>query len=115
MSETLDEQRQRLQTIKQQLFSAKEYNKPMFALVFWQLNQLESDLPPDDLMSQGLTLDFEDDSDELFAVFLGTFMELWQSSKSLDATCRFVAEALDMSANELIQGRALYRASRSRV
>ena len=75
------------------------------------LNELQSDLPPEDLMSQGLTLDFEDDSDELFAVFLGTFMELWQSSNSLDATCRFVADALEMSANELIQGRALYRAS----
>ena len=114
MSETIEEQRQRLKTIKQQLFSGKDHNKPMFALIFWQLNELESDLPPEDLMSQGLTLDFEDDSDELFAVFLGTFMELWQSSNSLDATCRFVAEALEMSANELIQGRALYRASRAK-
>ena len=79
----------------------------MFALVFWQLVELENRLSAEELLAHGMTLDFESENDEVFAVFMGTFMELWNSSKSFDATSRFVADALEMSANELIQGKVL--------
>lgn len=85
-----------------------EVIKPNFGFMFWELLELEKRLSPADFAEQGMNFRLESDGDEIIASFIAGYIKLWYSADDFYAASRFIANALGMSADELIQTRVLY-------
>ncbi len=101
--------REELEEIRNFLKDHKEPLKPMFGLMFWQLQEVEQSMTADDFAKQGLSLNLAAQEDEILASFVSHFIRLWRDSQDFNAASRFIASSLDMSADELFQTRALYQ------
>jgi hypothetical protein len=85
-----------------------ELLKPMFGMMFWQLQSLEETLDAEEFTKQGMTLTMIDAEDETLAAFMAHYMSIWQNSKDFNAASRFICSCLNMSADELLQTRQMY-------
>ena len=113
VSSQSDDARARLQEISKLIKDHRAVIKPFFGLVFWECLDLGDKVNPEQLSEQGMQMTMHGDHDEIIAEFLTSFVEIWRSSKDLTASSRFVAQALDMSAAELLETRSLYLRGRS--
>jgi len=100
-----EEQKRQLEEIKDFLSMEKDRLKPLFGFMFWQFSASGAVSLPDGLISQGLKLTMNQADDEVQATLLDVYVRLWDSSRDLNAATRFIASALQMSADELLQCR----------
>ena len=104
----LTSQKQELEEIKAHLKQNAELIKPAFGMMFWQLQNAEERLNPEDFAEQGMKLTLDQVDDEVIATFITTYVKLWLSAKDFNAASRFVADCLSLSADELLQSRQVY-------
>ena len=109
---SIREQREELEKHKELLASTPQLFKPMFGMMFWQFVELESEMSPEDLLKEAITLTLADDNDEAFAGFMSLYVQLWDSARDFHAASRFIADSLGMTANELIEARAAFMESK---
>ena len=105
---TIEEQKEKLSEIKAKLRHDKETMKPYFGYLFWQISDMVAVMSPDDVMKQAVNLTLDNDTDALYAEFIATYIELWSSSNDFNAASRFLADALELSANELIEAKIYF-------
>lgn len=113
MSSTSGDARARLLEIDKLIKDHRQVIKPFFGLLFWECMDLGENVDPEQLSQHGMQMTMHGDHDEIIAEFLASFVEIWRSSKDLTASSRFIAQALEMSAAELLETRALYLRSKS--
>ena len=82
--------------------------KPYFGLMFWQLQEGESALSPDEFASQGMSFNLDGEADEVLAAFTAGYIKIWLSAGDFNAASRFIAAELRMSADELLQSRQFW-------
>ena len=82
--------------------------KPIFGLMFWELQGIENKLSAEEIASQGMNFTMADSEDEIIASFMAAYVKLWLSAKDFNAASRFVSDKLEMSADELLQLRQIY-------
>jgi hypothetical protein len=107
-----EEQRQELLDIRFLINSSRDVIKPYFGLMFWQLQQSESMLSPEEFAKHGLSLNLDDEADEVLAGFTAAYVKLWLSAGDFNAASRFVASELKMTADELLQSRQFWLSHR---
>ena len=100
--------RQKLDEMQQLLIKNKELNKAYFGLLFWQLHEVSEYTSEAELFSQAATLTLSEPDDESLASLVSLVLQLWDSASDFNAACRFIVSCLDMSADELLQTRAIY-------
>lgn len=88
--------------------------KPYFGLMFWQLQEAESQLDPEEFTQHGMSMTLDSDADEILASFMTSYIQLWLSARDFNAASRFVAAELKMTADELIQSRQFWLEHRSK-
>lgn len=107
---SVDQSRQKLAEIRSMIAANKEVIKPFFGVLFWECLDLEGQVNPEAIAAQGMQMTLSEDHDEILGTFLSHFIDLWRSSQDLNASSRFIAETLNMSASELLQMRVHYLA-----
>ena len=112
---SLEEQKQKLSEIKHTLRQDKMTIKPYFGFLFWQISEMVAVMNPDEVMKEAVNLTLNSDTDAVYAEFMATYIELWSSSNDFNAASRFVADALELSANELIEAKIYYEKSKSQI
>jgi hypothetical protein len=105
----MSKQKEKLEEIKTSLQHNREILMPVFGMMFWQLAAAESHLTAEQFANEGMKLTLEKVEDEIVGTFMATYIELWLSAKDFNAASRFIADALGMSADELLQTRLLYQ------
>lgn len=103
-----EEQRRELADIRFLIKSSAEVIKPYFGLMFWQLQQAENMLSPEEFAKHGLSLNLDDETDEVLAGFTAAYVKLWLSAGDFNAASRFIAAELKMTADELLQSRQFW-------
>ena len=112
---SLEEQKEKLSEIKMNLRQDKLTIKPYFGFLFWQISDMVAVMSPDDVMKQAVNLTLDSETDALYAEFIATYVELWSSSNDFNAASRFIADALDLSANELIEAKIYFEKSKAQL
>ena len=110
---TREENQKKLQEIKAYLTSNQEFVKPLFGFLYWQFSLLEeaANYDPEEALTEATSVKLSHEDDEFIASFVATYIELWQSAKDLGAASRFIADCVDMTANELIEAKMVWRKS----
>ena len=72
-------------------------------------------MSPDDVMKEAVNLSLSDETDAIYGQFMATYIELWSSSNDFNAASRFIADALDMSASELLEAKIYYEKSKAQL
>ncbi len=108
-----EEQRQELADIRFLIKSSAQVIKPYFGLMFWQLQHAEGLLSADEFAKNGLSLNLDDETDEVLAGFTAAYVRLWLSAGDFNAASRFIAAELNMTADELLQSRQFWLGHRS--
>jgi len=103
-----DDQKSELADLKFLIKSSADIIKPYFGLMFWQLQHAEANLSPEEFAQQGMSMNLEDDADEVLAAFTAAFIKVWLSAGDFNAASRFIAAELKMSADELLQSRQFW-------
>ena len=112
---TLEEQKEKLAEIKDTLRKDKLTIKPYFGYLFWQISDMVAVMSPDDVMKQAVNLTLDSETDAIYAEFIATYVELWSSSNDFNAASRFIADALELSANELIEAKIYFEKKKSEL
>ena len=107
-----EEQRAELADIRFLIKSSAQVIKPYFGLMFWQLQHAESALSPEEFAQHGLSLNLDDETDEVLAGFTAAYVKLWLSAGDFNAASRFIAAELKMTADELLQSRQFWLSHR---
>ena len=100
--------RNELEEIRGFIANNRDMLKPMFGMMFWQLQALETRMSATQFAEQGMSLAMADPDDEILAGFMGSFLKLWHNSGDFNAASRFICSALEISADELLQTRQMY-------
>lgn len=108
MDSSQQEQRRQLQEIKDMLRQHKDLYKPMFGLMFWEFCSVEKTLSFEEVQKEALSFTMEGEEDESLGVLLSTYFQIWGSARDFNAASRFMADALELSADELIQSKMIY-------
>ena len=108
-----EENQKKLNEIKEFIVSNREFLKPLFGFLYWQFSQIEESCHynPDEALQEATSVNLSHEDDELIAAFIASYLELWQGARDLGAASRFIADTLAMTANELIEARAVWRGS----
>ena len=112
---SINEQREKLSEIKANIRTDKDVIKPYFGFLFWQISDMVNVMQAEEVMKEAVNLTLSDETDAVYAQFMATYIELWSSSNDFNAASRFVADALDLSANELIEAKIYYEKSKSNL
>jgi len=112
---SISEQKAKLAEIKQQVQADKANIKPYFGFLFWQISEMVTLMSPEDVMKEAVNLTLSDETDAVYGQFMATYIELWSSSNDFHAASRFLADALDMSASELLEAKIYYDKSKSQL
>ena len=112
---TLEEQKEKLAEIKDTLRKDKLTIKPYFGYLFWQISDMVAVMSPDDVMKQAVNLTLDSETDAIYAEFIATYVELWSSSNDFNAASRFIADALELSANELIEAKIYFEKTKAEL
>jgi hypothetical protein len=97
--------KKQLQEIKEFFRTERERLKPLFGYMFWEFAASGAKTPPESFLSDGMSLTLDQADDEVQASFMASYVQIWDNCQDFNAASRFVAEALGMSADELIQCR----------
>ncbi len=103
-----EEQAQELADIKFLIKNGTTVIKPYFGLMFWQLQHAESLLSAEEFAQHGLSMNLEDETDEVLAAFTAAYIKLWLSAGDFNAASRYIAAELKMTADELMQSRQFW-------
>jgi hypothetical protein len=85
-----------------------EVLKPNFGLIFWQLAAAQEQLSAEDFANEAVQFQLNDEADEVVGAFIAGYIKAWLSAKDFNAASRMIANALGMSADELLQTRQIY-------
>jgi hypothetical protein len=107
-----DDQKNELADIKFLIKSNQQTIKPYFGLMFWQLHHAESVLTPEEFAQHGMSMNLEDETDEVLAAFTAAYVKIWLSANDFHAASRYIASELNMTADELIQSRQFWMTHR---
>lgn len=108
-----EEQRRELEDLRFLIKTNRDVIKPYFGLMFWQLQEVQVHLDPEEFAKHGMSMNLEGESDEVLASFMAAYVKLWLSAKDFNAASRFLASELQMTADELLQSRQFWLQHRS--
>ena len=111
---SLSEQKEKLAEIKQQLRTDSAKYKAYFYSILANF-EMVTVMSPDDVMKEAVTFSLSDETDAIYGQFMATYIELWSSSNDFNAASRFIADALDMSASELLEAKIYYEKSKAQL
>ncbi len=97
-----------LNEIKKNLSDNREVFKAFFGLLFWELHFASQSFSYNEICKQQGSLPLESEGDDQYATLLNIYLQIWDSAKDFNAASRFIADALKMSADELIQCKILF-------
>lgn len=100
-----------LKEIKSLLKTHRETNKAWFGLLFWELQEAAKHYTFEAICQQQASLSLSSEDDEQYASLLSTYLQLWDSAKDFNAASRFIADCLEMTADELIECKILFEKS----
>lgn len=103
-----DQGRKELEEIRSLLRNNIDLLKPIYGMMFWELSQMEQSMTAEEFAEHGMSLNLEEEDDEVIAAFMSTYVQLWKSASDFNAASRFIASSLSMSADELLQCRQHY-------
>ena len=103
-----EESLEKLRQIRETLGQNRELYKAYFGLLFWQLLEASKQMSVEEISAQSGSLTLEGQKDEEHGILLGFYLQIWDSAKDFNAASRFLAETLQMSADELIQCKILF-------
>ena len=101
-------QKDYLSEVRSLLQTDRERHKSYFGILYWELLDLKGSYSLEEISSKKSAITLEHPDDPTLASLLAILLDLWNQSQDLNAAARFVASALDMTADELIQTRIIY-------
>jgi len=108
-----EDQQRELSEVRFLLRKNRDLLKPYFGLMFWQLQEAEKRLGPEEFAKHGMSMSLEGETDEVLASFTAAYVKLWLSAGDFNAASRFIAAELSMTADELLQTRQFWLGNQS--
>ena len=76
--------------------------------MFWELAAVEKHMSLEQIQEETLSLTLEGEDDESLGVLMGTYFQIWASAQDFNGASRFIADSLELTADELLQSKIIY-------